>query len=85
MRSAEFGIKVFCRFIIAPANKYLSFVIPAKAGIQLYHWIPEQVRYDGFGYLDARLIIKRKSEAIRQFRIPKSTFRIFHQWRIDDE
>ena len=43
---------------IAPEIKYLNYVIPAKAGIQIDPWIPEQVRHDGFGYLDAMVITK---------------------------
>ena len=29
------------------ANKYLHLVIPAKAGIQINSWMPDQFRHDG--------------------------------------
>jgi hypothetical protein len=41
---------------ITPAVKYLKVVIPSEAGIQKKHWMPDQVRHDGFVYLVARLI-----------------------------
>jgi hypothetical protein len=40
---------------IASAIKYLNFVIPAEAGIQIYFWMPEQVRHDEVGHLVASL------------------------------
>jgi len=42
--------------IITPAVKYPKVVIPAKAGIQKKHLMPDQARHDGVGYLAARLI-----------------------------
>jgi len=30
---------------ITPAIKYITFVIPAKAGIQRKYWMPNQVRH----------------------------------------
>ena len=54
---------LYRNILIAPANKYVNAVIPAKAGYEVkllrypgYYWMPEQVRHDVFGYLVARLI-----------------------------
>jgi hypothetical protein len=40
--------------IITPTTKYLKIVIPAKAGIQADHWMPDQVRHDGVDLFNRR-------------------------------
>jgi hypothetical protein len=47
---------------IKPADKYLTFVVPAKAGhvvkysaIQQYYWMPDQVRHDGLRLFNRRV------------------------------
>jgi hypothetical protein len=49
---------------ITPVDKYPNTVIPAQAGhaVKLLrypekHWMPDQIRHDGVGYLVTRLII----------------------------
>ena len=37
------------------ADKYLKFVIPAKAGIQRYYWMPDQVRQDQYRLLSRQV------------------------------
>jgi len=49
---------------IAPAGKCSKSVIPAQAGNQKKHWLPDQVRHDGVGYLVARLILPSISSTI---------------------
>jgi hypothetical protein len=53
---------------ITPAAKYPTVVIPAKAGHEVKlsryperHWMPDQARHDGVGYLVARLIFYLRS------------------------
>jgi len=36
-------------------DKYLKLVIPAKAGIQRYYWMPDQVRHDQYRLLSRQV------------------------------
>jgi len=48
MRSLPFsGLHAYAKLlnsreVITPAIKYITFVIPAKAGIQRYYWMPDR-------------------------------------------
>jgi hypothetical protein len=49
---------IFIFHAIDPADKYITPVIPAKAGIQRYYWMPDQVRHDGFRLFSRRVNIE---------------------------
>jgi hypothetical protein len=50
----ERRISPFDSVSITPATKYIKVVIPAKAGIQAGHWVPDQVRHDRVGLFNSR-------------------------------